>query len=119
MKIVLKGVPPSLNQTAGRANVWEYRENKKKWTEAVQWEVRACKYRPREPLQMASVRITYFFPDARRRDADNYCGKYILDGLTRSGVIADDDFAHIVLTVKGYADRKNPRTEIEVTEIEN
>lgn len=28
MKIVLKGVPPSLNQFAGRKNTWEYRAAK-------------------------------------------------------------------------------------------
>jgi len=40
MKIVLKGVPPSLNRFAGRLNSWEYRRSKKQWTETVQW---ACK----------------------------------------------------------------------------
>ena len=45
MKIVLKGVPPSLNRFAGRLNNWEYRNAKKQWTDAVQWACRAEKAR--------------------------------------------------------------------------
>ena len=37
MRIILRGVPPSLNAFAGRENTWEYRKAKKEWTEAVQW----------------------------------------------------------------------------------
>lgn len=33
MKIILKGVPPSMNKFAGRKNEWAYRKEKKKWTE--------------------------------------------------------------------------------------
>ena len=95
MRIILRGVPPSLNAFAGRENTWEYRKAKKEWTKAM-------------------VRIDYYFPDRRRHDADNYCGKLLLDGLTKADVIADDDFAHISLSVHGYVDRTNPRTEITV-----
>lgn len=62
----------------------------------------------------ARVRIDYYFADSRRRDPDNYCGKLLLDGLTRAGAIADDDFSHIALEVRGHVDRENPRTEITV-----
>ena len=74
-----------------------------------------CKTIPHgPPPDKAMVRIDYYFPDRRRHDADNYCGKLLLDGLTKAGVIADDDFAHISLSVHGYVDRTNPRTEINV-----
>ena len=95
MRIILRGVPPSLNAFAGRENTWEYRKAKKEWTEAVQWMCKTIPHGP--PPDKAMVRIDYYFPDRRRHDADNYCGKLLLDGLTKADVIADDDFAHISL----------------------
>lgn len=112
MRIVLRSVPPSLNEFAGKENAWAYREAKKTWTQAVEWMCKAQPHRP--PPAKAVVRIDYYFPDKRRHDADNYCGKLLLDGLTKAGVIVDDDFAHISLSVHGYVDRANPRTEITV-----
>lgn len=116
MKIVLRGIPPSLNQTAGRKNVWQYRKDKERWTEAVAWAARAA-HTPPTPFQMARVTITYFFPTRARHDADNYAGKYLLDGLTIAGVIVDDDLKHISTTIRGEYDKDNPRTEIEVEEL--
>ena len=72
MKVVLRGVPPSLNKTAGRKNVWDYRKAKQEWTMAVKLSCLACKDRPGKPYGKALVTITYFFPDMRRHDADNY-----------------------------------------------
>lgn len=114
MKIVLKGVPPSLNRFAGRANTWEYRSAKSEWTDAVAWMAKIIA--PPQPYPKARVTITYYFPTNARHDADNYAGKFLLDGLTKAGVIVDDDLKHITTTIKGEVDRKNPRTEIEVIE---
>lgn len=115
MKITLKGVPPSLNKFAGRGNTWEYRREKRVWTEAVYL---ACvSQRPARPYQRAMVRIDYFFRDRRRHDADNYSGKFLLDGLTKAGLIQDDDFGHISVSHHGFVDRENPRTEIHITEV--
>ena len=50
-----------------------------------------------------------------RRDPDNYSGKFILDGLVKAGIIADDSFSNIDLRLCGKVDKKNPRTEIEIT----
>lgn len=115
MKITLKGTPPSLNKFMGRKNEWDYRNEKTIWTRAVLYAAKAAKDRPAQPLEKAEVRIDYFFRTAIRHDADNYCGKFLLDGLTKAKVVVDDDFAHISLTVHGHIDRKNPRTEITVT----
>lgn len=117
MRIVLNGVPPSLNVTAGRGNVWQYRKDKAYWTRAVWAACLACKDRPKKPMEHALVRIDYWFSSARRHDADNYAGKYLLDGLTKSGVIVDDDLAHISTAVHGHVDRQNPRTEISVIDV--
>lgn len=116
MKIILKNTPPSLNRFAGRENVWEYREQKRYWSTMVLVAALSCDDRPKSPYAKARVEIRYFFQRAGRHDADNYCGKLLLDGLTRAGVIADDDFAHISLSVSGQVDRKNPRTEITITQ---
>lgn len=115
MTIILKGVPPSLNEFAGRRNVRDYRKAKQQWTWAVKAACMACKDRPKEPHPRALVEITYFFPDQRRRDADNYAGKFLLDGLTKAGVIVDDDLRHITTVIRGDYDKQNPRTEIAVT----
>ena len=117
MRIILKGIPPSLNVTAGRKNVHEYRRNKAMWTQAVYMKCKASKERPKQPFEKARVTITYYFGDRRRHDADNYAGKYLLDGLTKAGVIVDDDLKHITTTIVGEYDKANPRTEIEVEEV--
>lgn len=114
IRIVLRGVPPSLNRYLGKANGQAYRKAKAEWSETVAWMVRG---RVSRPFDRATVRITYFFPDRRRRDPDNYCGKLLLDGLVRGGVIADDSFAHIHLELSGGCDPTDPRTEIEIQEV--
>lgn len=114
MKVVIPGVPPSLNRTAGRQNVWEYRRNKALWTLWVQRACLACKERPEKPWEKAVVELCYYFPDKRRRDADNYAGKFLLDGLTKAGVIVDDSFGCVTLILDGECDPKNVRTEITI-----
>ena len=71
-----------------------------------------CVPRPREPLKKSRVTIIYYFKDRRRRDPDNYSGKFILDGLVRSRIIEDDCFSCIDLKLGGNVDKDNPRTEI-------
>ena len=104
-------IPNSLNRYAGRNNVWEYRAEKQRWKDMV---MLLCRPRPKKPIERATVRITYYFPDNRRRDPDNYNGKMILDGLTAAGIIKDDSFSCITIILSGAQDKKNPRTEVEV-----
>lgn len=115
MQIEIRGTPPSLNKFAGRGNSWAYREDKRAWTEAVWAACKSCKDRPKTPYTFAEVDIHYVFPTRARHDADNYAGKFLLDGLTKAGVILDDDMAHIRVSVSGSYDRQNPRTIITVT----
>lgn len=118
MRIVLKGCPPSLNAFAGRENVWQYRKAKLDWTNAVIWQCKASKDKPARPCPLADVVIMYYFQTQTRHDADNYAGKFLLDGLTKAGVIVDDSMDHIRLHIAGGYDRKNPRTVITVKEVE-
>lgn len=118
MKLVIREIPPSNNRYMGRGSVkgqaFAYQEEKQRWA----WLIKAAvKRKPERPMRKAKVRITYFFPDQRRRDPDNYSGKFILDGLTRAGMIEDDSFGNIRLELWGECDRDNPRTEIELEAI--
>lgn len=115
MKYIIPGIPPSLNRFAGRKNEWEWRQAKNEWSDRVGW---LCRPVSGMPYARAKVTLTYFFPDKRRRDPDNYSGKLILDGLTRAGIIKDDSFDCIDLYLKcGGVDKKNQRVEIEVVPI--
>lgn len=116
MKISIPEIPKSLNKYLGRENSCEYRQDKQYWSGLIQLVVNLCRDKPSEPYKKATVTITYYFKDKRRRDPDNYCGKMILDGLTAAGVIADDSFKNITLTLRGETDKKQPRVEVEVEE---
>lgn len=116
--ITLNGVPPSLNEFAGRTNSHQYREQKEYWTQYVQ-AVCCQRFGPRKgvrPYGRAIVEISYTFPDHRRRDPDNYCGKFLLDGLTKSGLIVDDSFDHIKLVLGANPTPGRPCTQITVKE---
>lgn len=115
MKITINAIPPSNNQFMGNShNHFEYHREKKEW----HWRIKAAlNQRPNKALPRAVVKITYFFKDNRRRDPDNYSGKFILDALVKEKIIADDSFDVIDLILrKGGCDKNNPRTEIEVEE---
>ena len=114
MKYIIPEIPPSNNKFIGRNARWEYREIKKYWEELIFY---TCRPRPDKPFKKAVVTLTYYFPDKRRRDSDNFSGKMILDGLTRAGIIEDDSFDHVQLVLCGGYDKENPRTEIEVEEV--
>lgn len=113
----IPGIPESLNRFAGRLNAWEYREKKNLWKNLVQL---CCTPKPKEPICRADITIAYYFPDRKRRDPDNYSGKMILDGLTAAGIITDDDFDHIGLTIKkAGVDRKFPRVELMIEDLDD
>lgn len=86
---------------------------KKEWKEEIGW--KAKKYN--EPqLVNALVEIEYYFDNKHRRDKDNYTPKFILDGLTKAGIIADDNTDNIFLNWKILYDKENPRTVIKIKE---
>lgn len=113
-KYIIPNIPPSNNKYIGRENRFEYQDVKKSWAELVKL---FCRPKPQKPIDKSIVRLTYYFPDRRRRDPDNYSGKMILDGLVRSGIIKDDSFNCIRLFLDGRYDKDNPRTEIIIKEI--
>lgn len=117
MKLIIYQIPPTNNKYIGNSrNYNEYRKAKEKWHGLVLAAILESKAKLKKPLEKAIVRITYFFPDNRRRDLDNYSGKMLLDPLVKEGVIVDDSFQHIKLLLEAYVDKSNPRTEIEIME---
>ena len=109
----IPALPPSNNKYIGRNMRWEYQEIKKQWAVLVRAK---CRPAPDKPLEHASVTLHYFFPTRGRRDPDNYSGKMVLDGLVKSGIIADDSFDCIRLSISAGYDKANPRTEITIIE---
>lgn len=112
MKIIINEIPPSNNQYMGNSHNFNiYRREKERW----HWLVKsAMTIKPEKPLKRACVHLTYFFPDKRRRDPDNYAGKMILDPLVHIGILEDDSFKNVELILTGEYDKVNPRTEIEI-----
>lgn len=96
--IFINGIPPSNNKYMGNSHNYNiYKEEKKHWENIV---IQAAKpYIPEIPYKKSIIKIFYHFKDNRKRDPDNYCGKFILDGLKKSGMIEDDSFKHIKLAL--------------------
>lgn len=122
IKIVVEEIPPSNNKYLGNSHNFNvYRREKERWG----WLIRSALLtggrvgKLSTPLEKADVKIKYFFKDKRRRDPDNYSGKFILDPLVREGILKDDSFEVVTLNLSAGVDKENPRTEIEVISKEN
>ena len=88
---------------------------KKEWEKEIGW---LCKKFDEPQLENAMVEIIYYFDNKHRRDKDNYSPKFIMDSLTKAGIIADDNTDNIFLNWKIKYDKENPRTEIKIKERE-
>lgn len=119
IRIILPGIPPTANTYLGNSHHHRvYQNAKKEWEETVHWAVKAAGWRG-EPLRKARVELVYHFPDRKRRDPDNYAGKFILDGLKSAGVLVDDSFSNVQLVlVAGAVDKAKPHVEILVSSLE-
>lgn len=63
----------------------------------------------------ASVKITFYFRDNRRRDEDNAIAslKAAFDGVVEAGLIVDDSHKNLVrLPVEFLVDKEDPRVEL-------
>jgi Holliday junction resolvase RusA-like endonuclease len=103
---------PSLNKWSR----WHWSKKnriKKEWIKEIGW---LCKKYNEPNLENALVEIVYYFDNKHSRDKDNYTPKFILDGLTKAGIIADDDDDNIFLNWKIKYDEENPRTVITITD---
>jgi len=110
-KYIIDAITPSMNKYLGNSRHYKIYGEDKEYFEWLILEAVGTN-KPKNPLTDSLVTITYFFPDARKRDPSNYCGKFETDGLVKAGVIKDDSFKNIKLILNGQIDRENPRTEI-------
>jgi Holliday junction resolvase RusA-like endonuclease len=67
---------------------------KKEWSELVQL---AILYNQLKAVNAAELTFTFHFPDARKRDLDNYSAtiKMILDGLVEHEILTDDSYSFV------------------------
>lgn len=105
----IPGIPPSWNEIMRLPRVKRRSRGASQWAEGEEWKetVGNCAlFLPRDlwddgvlPFPEAVVSLIYHFPDAGRRDPDNYSGKFIMDGLVAARLIVDDSFACVDLVI--------------------
>ena len=91
------------------------REIKSEWSEAVQW-IAQSKHNGL-PLKNPRVTLTCYFRTKHKRDKDNFSivAKVVLDGLTKAGIIEDDNSEAIDLRPLEFDyDKRKPRVEITI-----
>ena len=87
---------------------------KQKWKDFIIWFIDKQGYTNLH-IENCEMKFVTYYKTNLRHDIDNGCPKFILDGLTESGFVIDDDSRHITsLTMECYVDPQNPRTEIYV-----
>lgn len=88
---------------------------KQRWKDFIIWLIEDQGYSNLH-IEKCEMKFTIYYKTNRRHDIDNGCPKFILDGLSESGFIIDDDSKHVTsLTMECYVDKENPRTDIEIT----
>ena len=61
------------------------------------------------------MHLAFAFPDKRSRDLLNVDTKALVDGVVDSGLIAEDNWAHVPLVTIEYDDHKTERGHLRVT----
>ena len=120
MRFEIPGRLPGLNEIidAAKHGMYKYQpyaKMKATYTNMVAW---LAKKLP--TYERVALIITWYEPN-RHRDPDNIMAgqKFILDGLVQAGTIPNDNQRHIQGIIHRFAvDRKNPRIEVEIVDIE-
>lgn len=90
---------------------------KGQWKDFIVWLMQYLGYKDMK-INTCDIIFTTYFPTKARHDTDNNVPKFILDGLTESGFIIDDDSKHLKsLTLKCDYDKNNPRMEFDIINI--
>jgi Holliday junction resolvase RusA-like endonuclease len=117
MVLKIPGRLPGLNEIidAAKSHFGEYASMKETYTNMVGW---LAKKLP--TYEKVALIITWYEPD-RRRDPDNIMAgqKFILDGMVQAGTIPNDSQKHIKGILHRFdVDKKNPRIEVEIADVE-
>lgn len=120
MKFTISGRLPGMNEytASQRGNRYGGANMKHTSQKAVEADIRRFKLKPIH----CPVRIVYaFYERDRRRDLDNISGfahKVIQDALVSTGVLKGDGWKYITGYTDVFAvDKKNPRIEVELIEV--
>lgn len=114
LKIEIPEIHPSLNDWT-KWHHYQRAKEKKRWEEMIGW---ICKNKAPLAAETVKVEVRYHFPTKTARDLDNYCPKFLLDGLVKAGMIKDDNSSVVKeLSVKILYDKQNPRTEVIITKL--
>lgn len=121
MKLVIKGRLCGLNEyiEAERRNRYKAATMKREGEAIVGWGIKAC--RLKKVSQPVLMRYRWFEPN-QKRDKDNitFGRKIIQDALVKMGILQGDGWKHIVgFTDEFYVDKKDPRIEVEITEVKD
>ena len=120
--IIIKGEMTDLNAYIKALNTHYITGNKIKQqeTDRVYWD---CMEQKTKGIADYPVKIIFhWYSKDSRKDIDNvaFGKKFILDGLTRAGVLADDSRKYVAaLEDRFYIDAKNPRTEVQIERYAN
>lgn len=111
--LVIPGDPPSLND-AMRGRLRHRIRDKKQWQA---WTYAAWLEAGRPTFKRPEVRVRCYFATVRKRDAENYAMKPLIDALTRAGAWEDDN-ADVYLQHRAelHIDPAAPRVELEIRE---
>lgn len=117
LKIVIPGELADLNKIIekSKTHYGQYCKEKKHNTNVVAW---LAKKLPK--MERIYLNISWYCKD-KRKDKDNIAFglKFILDGLVEAGTIANDGWKQIDgFHHEFYVDSKNPRIEVEITEVD-
>lgn len=92
---------------------------KQRWKDFIKWYIDNQGYSNLH-IEKCEMEFMVYYKTNRRHDVDNSTPKFILDGLSESGFIIDDDSTHLTkITLQCGVDKDNPRTEILVKIKEN
>lgn len=117
--ITIPGELPSMNEIidTSKSHYAKYSKMKKEHTDLVAW---IAMTKIRKQLEKIDLDITWHCKD-RMKDKDNIVAgvKFILDGLVKAGVIKGDGWKQVGDINHSFeVDKKNPRIEINIKEVE-
>ena len=116
-ELTVDGKMPDFNaiSNAMKGHWSAYSKEKRRWTDTVVWLCREAQLRPVEAPVM--LEFTWYAKD-RRRDPDNIRSigsKFIIDGLVKAGVLADDRWRNIVGFKDHFQiDKERPRCLVRI-----
>jgi Holliday junction resolvase RusA-like endonuclease len=118
-KFIIEGVPLTKDNTKiynPRTGKFFLPKKLKQYEEYVKWQILQQKPKDFKIIENpVSLQLNFYFPDYKKRDVLNYT-KSLCDAL--SGLVYKDDSLIETANIQKFVDKKNPRVEIKVEEID-